>query len=131
MSATPGTPSDSEHSYVHSHGPEHAYGAEHGSLNGYLIGFFVSVVLTIIPFWLVMGDVFSSTAATVLLILVLGVAQIFVHLRYFLHIDTSSEGGWQLMALMFSMVLLVIVLVGSIWVMNHLHENMMLMPMTG
>lgn len=116
---------------VHGHGEEHGYDSEHGSLRGYLIGFFASVVLTVIPFWLVMGGVLSSDAMTVLTILALGVIQIFVHLRYFLHIDTAQEGGWQLMGLCFTMVLLVIVLVGSIWVMGHLMSNMMYSPIGG
>lgn len=116
---------------VHSHGEEHGYGSEHGSMKGYMIGFFASVVLTVIPFWLVMADVLTSVPLTVLAILGLGVIQIFVHLRYFLHIDTAQEGGWQLMSLCFTMVLLVIVLVGSIWVMEHLMMNMMYAPLNG
>lgn len=130
MSSSNGTSTAGEHeATVHGHGEEHGYDSEHGSLRGYLIGFFASVVLTVVPFWLVMGDVLSSTPLTVLTILALGVVQIFVHLRYFLHIDTAQEGGWQLMALCFTMVLLVIVLVGSIWVMNHLMLNMMYSPL--
>lgn len=116
----------------HSYGDDHAYDAAgHGSLKGYLIGFFLSVVLTAIPFWLVMGDVLSSKIATVLLILILGAAQIYVHLVYFLHIDTSAEGGWQFMSTAFTIILIFIVLVGSIWVMTHLHGNMMFTPITG
>lgn len=125
MSDTIDTP-DTEHqeSTAHSHGQEHGYGAEHGSLKSYLIGFSGSVVLTVIPFWLVLGDVLSSNTWTVVLILALGVMQIFVHLRYFLHIDTATEGGWQLMSLIFCLVLLMIALVGTVWVMGHLDANM-------
>lgn len=116
----------------HGYGEEHGYeAAEHGSLKGYLIGFVLSIVLTAIPFWLVMGDVLASTALTVVLILALGVVQIYVHLSYFLHIDTTAEGGWQLMSTAFTIILIFIVLVGSIWVMGHLNSNMMLMPMSG
>lgn len=117
-------------STAHSYGTDHDYGSEHGTLKGYLIGFVLSVVLTAIPFWLVMGDVLASVPATVILVLALGVVQIYVHLVYFLHIDTSTEGGWQLMALAFTLILVVIVLVGSIWVMAHLHSNMMFTPIT-
>ena len=42
--------------------------------------------------------------------------------------NTKSEGGWSLLALMFTLVILGIVLSGSIWVMYHLNTNMM--PMT-
>lgn len=121
------SPEDAAHGYQ----ADHDYGAEHGSLKGYLIGFGLSVILTAIPFWLVMGDVFSSTLATVVLVLILGVLQIYVHLVYFLHMDSSTEGGWQLMALSFTLILVVIVLVGSIWIMSHLHTRMMLTPLGG
>lgn len=124
------TPTDD--SLSHGYGDEHAYDAAgHGSLKGYLTGFFLSVVLTVIPFWLVMGDVLASELLTVILILALGMAQLYVHLVFFLHLDTTAEGGWQLMSTVFTIILIFIVLVGSIWVMAHLHSNMMLRPLTG
>lgn len=117
----------SEH-HNHDHGHDH-HGhddhADHGSLKSYAIGFVLSVILTAIPFWLVMGKVFdnSSTAATVLL--GFAIVQIVVHMVYFLHMNTKSEGGWNMLALIFTAVLVLIVLVGSIWVMYHLNHNMM------
>lgn len=128
MSDTPDTPHSS---FVHSHGEHHDYGTEHGTFRGYVTGFVLSVILTVIPFWLVMGDVFHENAITVILVLVLGVVQIYVHLVYFLHMNTSTEGGWQLMALSFTLILVTIVLVGSIWVMSNLHHRMMLTPFAG
>jgi cytochrome o ubiquinol oxidase operon protein cyoD len=53
------------------------------------------------------------------------VVQIVVHMIYFLHMTTKSEGGWTMMALIFTIVLVVITLAGSIWVMFHLNSNMM------
>jgi len=107
--------------------PDH-HEAGHGTLKSYLTGFVLSVVLTAIPFWLVMGHVFASGALTAGLILAFAAAQIVVHMIYFLHMDTRSEGGWTIMALIFTLILLVIALTGSIWVMYHLNANMM--PMT-
>ena len=97
----------------------------HGSLRSYLTGFGLSVVLTLIPFGIVMGDVFANPLWAVLIIFVLGAAQMLVHVYYFLHVDTEAEGGWLLMSFAFTALLLVIVLVGSLWVMFHLEENMM------
>ena len=54
--------------------------------------------------------------------------QIVVHMIYFLHLNTKSEGGWTVLALAFTLTLVVIMLVGSIWVMHHLDTNMMVMP---
>ena len=51
--------------------------------------------------------------------------QIVVHMIYFLHMDTKAEGGWSMLALIFTIVLVVITLSGSLWVMFHLKHNMM------
>ncbi|UDL95014.1 cytochrome o ubiquinol oxidase subunit IV [Lichenihabitans sp. PAMC28606] len=104
--------------------PDH-HEAGHGSLNGYLTGFVLSVILTAIPFWLVMGHVFDDTRITAFAVMGLAAIQIVVHMVYFLHMNTKSEGGWTMLALIFTMVLLVITLSGSIWVMYHLNSNMM------
>lgn len=97
----------------------------HGSYRSYLIGFALSVVLTVIPFWVVMAEVTDSLAWALVIIFGLGAAQMLVHVHYFLHVTLRVEQGWQAMALIFTVVLLVIILAGSIWVMFHLHENMM------
>ena len=97
----------------------------HGTLKGYLTGFVLAVVLTAVPFWLVMGDVFADPQVTALAIMALAVIQIVVHMVYFLHMNTKSEGGWNMLALIFTVVLVVITLSGSMWVMYHLNANMM------
>ncbi|MGN6583287.1 MAG: cytochrome o ubiquinol oxidase subunit IV [Rhizobiaceae bacterium] len=105
--------------------------APHGTLKGYLTGFVLAVVLTVIPFWLVMGNVLDNAVATGILIMIFAVVQIVVHMIYFLHLDARSEGGWNMLALIFTVVLVVIGIVGSLWVMYHLDLNMMPGMMTG
>jgi cytochrome o ubiquinol oxidase operon protein cyoD len=105
--------------------------APHGTLKGYLTGFVLAVVLTVIPFWLVMGDVLDNRIATSILIILFAVVQIIVHMIYFLHLDTRSEGGWNMLALIFTVIVLVITIIGSLWVMYHLDLNMMPGMMTG
>jgi cytochrome o ubiquinol oxidase subunit IV len=97
----------------------------HGSLKGYVTGFVLSVVLTAIPFWVVMARVFDRPGATVAILLVFAAVQIVVHMVYFLHMNAKSEGGWSLLALIFTIVLVIIALSGSLWVMYHLNTNMM------
>ncbi|GLK69686.1 cytochrome o ubiquinol oxidase subunit IV [Hansschlegelia plantiphila] len=104
---------------------EHHDGASHGSMRGYLTGFFLSVILTAIPFWLIMGDVFRDARTAAIVVLVFAVVQIFVHMIYFLHMNTKSQGGWTMLAMIFTVVLVVITLSGSFWVMFHLNANMM------
>jgi cytochrome o ubiquinol oxidase operon protein cyoD len=97
----------------------------HGSLKGYVTGFVLSLVLTGIPFWLVMAKVLDRPGATAAILVGLAAVQIVVHMVYFLHMNAKSEGGWSLLALIFTVVLVIIALSGSLWVMYHLNTNMM------
>ena len=113
---------------VTAHAADHGHdGAQipHASLRDYLIGFGASVVLTAIPFWLVMSGVLPSKAATGFVIMGFAVAQIVVHMIYFLHMNAKSDDGWTTVALVFTLILVVITLAGSLWVMYHLNTNMM------
>jgi cytochrome o ubiquinol oxidase operon protein cyoD len=58
-------------------------------------------------------------------LLAFAAVQVVVHMVYFLHMNTRSEGGWNVLALIFTVVLVVIVLSGSLWVMHHMNSNMM------
>ena len=95
------------------------------TVRSYLTGFILSVILTAIPFWLVMSGVLNSKVATELAITTLAAVQITVHMVYFLHMNTRSEDGWSIMALVFTLILVVIVLIGSLWIIYHLNANMM------
>ena len=108
------------------HGHDHGHdGAGHGTMRDYVIGFVLSVILTAIPFWLVMGKTFGSSSTTAMVILGFAAVQIVVHMVYFLHMNTRVEGGWSFMAMALTIVLVVITLSGSMWVMYHLNTNMM------
>jgi cytochrome o ubiquinol oxidase subunit IV len=118
------------------HGPDQ-HGADeetehdtlHITVGGYVTGFVLSVILTAIPFWLVMGKVLESSTVTTFIILGLAMVQIWVHMVFFLHMTSKAEGGWAWMSLIFTLVLLVITLAGSLWIMYHLKTNTMpLMP---
>jgi cytochrome o ubiquinol oxidase operon protein cyoD len=63
-----------------------------------------------------------------IVLLGIGAVQIVVHMVYFLHMSPKSQGGWNMMALVFTLVLVVITMSGSMWVMYHLNTNMMPMP---
>jgi cytochrome o ubiquinol oxidase operon protein cyoD len=115
-------------SHAEPHGAHDAHGdnhAPHGSLRGYVIGFLLSVVLTAIPFWLVMNDVLANGTLTAIVIMAFAAAQIVVHMIYFLHMNAKSDEGWTMVALVFTLILVVITLAGSLWVMHHLNVNMM------
>ena len=115
-----------EHSHddMHADSP-HADGPVHFSLKGYATGFLLSVLLTAIPFWLVMAKVIPNSTTTALVVLAFAVAQILVHMVFFLHLDAKSEGGWNMLSTIFTVIIVVIMLAGSLWVMHHMNANMM------
>ena len=99
--------------------------ARQGSRRGYLTGFALSVVLTALPFWAVMTGALNSVPLTAAAILACAAAQVVVHVVCFLHVDTKAEGGWTLIAFVFTLVIVAIMVGGSIWIMYHINTNTM------
>ena len=96
----------------------------HGTTKSYLIGFILSVILTAIPFGLTMAHALPAHSLVPVLVAV-GVVQILVHLYFFLHMNTSSSQVWNNAAFVFTVIVVGILIVGSLWVMYHLNANMM------
>ena len=103
----------------------HHGGAAHGSLKEYFIGLLLSIILTAVPFTMVMTGSVTGTLA-VAIILVCAVAQVLVQLIFFLHIIISSEQQWNTTSAIFVVVLVAILIIGSIWIMAHLNHNMLM-----
>ncbi|MCL4502046.1 MAG: cytochrome o ubiquinol oxidase subunit IV [Deltaproteobacteria bacterium] len=99
-------------------------GISRGSLKSYLTGFVLSLILTAIPFALVMSGAVSPSAAAAA-IFSAAVLQILVHLYYFLHLDTSSAARWNLLAAIFTLIIMVLFVGGTLWIMWSLYYRMM------
>ncbi|MFC7399259.1 cytochrome o ubiquinol oxidase subunit IV [Chelatococcus sp. GCM10030263] len=97
-------------------------GKDHG-LRSYLTGFMLALILTAIPFAMVATKLLSGPA-TLIVIALAAVIQILVHLRYFLHLDLTSTPRENLLAIAFTVVLILIMLGGSFWIMFDLHHRM-------
>ncbi len=110
--------------YSHS-GKESGGEAERITFRGYATGFILSAILTTIAFWLVMDKHIASANALTVVLLALALTQVVVHMRYFLHMNSRSENGWNLLALIFTAILVFILLTGSAWIMYHLGRNLM------
>ncbi len=104
--------------------PRDSTGASRGSLQAYLTGFGLALILTAIPFVLERRGTWSAGAALAC-IFSAGVVQMLVHLHYFLHLDTSSAGRWNLLALIFTLLITILFVGGSLWIMNSLYYRMM------
>ncbi|WP_448949026.1 cytochrome o ubiquinol oxidase subunit IV [Lautropia mirabilis] len=95
----------------------------HVSGRGCNIGFLLAVALTLIPFGLVMTDAFEDTGTAALIIMGLGVVQIIVHMVCFLQLNRRAEGSWTLPALIVTVLLVAILLMGTLWGMPPLDGN--------
>ena len=107
-----------------SQAPVDSTGMSRGTLTTYLTGFILALILTAIPFALVMSGTFSN-GVMMFAIFGAGLVQIMVHLHYFLHLDTSSSARWNVAALLFTILILILFVGGSLWIMWTLNYRMM------
>jgi cytochrome o ubiquinol oxidase subunit IV len=97
--------------------------SEHGTTTSYVIGFILSLVFTIIPYYLVVEKVVSGNAL-VATIMGFAVLQMIVQIVFFLHIGREKSPHWQLMFFVSTIGIIFVVVGGSLWIMTHLHYNM-------
>lgn len=88
----------------------------------YVVGFILSVVTTLLAYFLVVNDVWPAHVL-VYVVLAIAVVQLIIQVVFFLHIGRGSR--WKLITFLFTILIVAIVVVGSVWVMEHLNYNMM------
>ena len=98
--------------------------SEHDSdLRNYIVGFVLSIVLSAGAFFVMLVDHFSRET-TVVVLGCLGLLQLFVQLRYFLHIDGRRENLEDLYLILFSGLVLLMMVVGTVWILADLYGRM-------
>ena len=105
-------------------GDEHAGGSGYSAIQVYLLGLLLAVGLTVASFW-VAGSDFVWGPGIPAALLALAVAQIGVHLVFFLHLGSGSDNTNNILALAFGVLIVFLVIAGSIWIIANLHDNMM------
>lgn len=95
----------------------------HGTLKSYVIGFILSIVLTLASFMLV-SEQALAVGDLILTIVGLAVAQVLVQLFFFLHLGSDSKPYWNLTVFLFMLVIMVILVAGSLWIMYNLDYYM-------
>lgn len=93
------------------------------TLSSYLLGFTLCVVLTILSFSLVQWKWLTGNLLFVALA-VLALAQLLVQSVCFLRLNNSAEGRWKLLPFLFTMIILLVLVGGSLWIMYNLNYNM-------
>ena len=90
---------------------------------GYLIGLILAAALTVESFWFAHSPLVWTPSIPVLLI-VLAIAQMGVHLVFFLHITTGPDNTNNVLALAFGVLIVFLIIAGSLWIMANLNANM-------
>ena len=113
------------------HGADHAPGDEPVGRHevaegvvGYLVGLGLAVLLTAVSFFIAGTSLVWHPSIPIALV-VLAIAQIGVHLVFFLHITTGADNANNVLALAFGVLIVLLVIGGSLWIMANLHHNMM------
>lgn len=96
----------------------------HGTYKSYILGFILSIALTLLSYFAATSGSFT-VAITYGLITLLAVAQLFVQLIFFLHLNSSEGGKWNLASFVFTVLIVAILVIGSLWVMHNMNYNMM------
>jgi cytochrome o ubiquinol oxidase operon protein cyoD len=108
-----------------------APGEPHDSMLGeslsYVIGLGLALLLTGVSFWVAStGVLWGPGVATGLV--VLAIAQMGVHLVFFLHITSGPDNTNNVLALAFGVLIVFLVMIGTIWIMGHMNANMGVNP---
>ncbi len=121
----------SDHTHAgHAHGHAVTEGFGYGSVQSYLVGLGLAAVLSALAFGLVaMGGV-GSIQTTAVVLVAIAIARVIVHMVCFLRVSSCSEEGWMMVTTVFTVMVVVIAMIGSIWIMLHGEINMMPMPGT-
>lgn len=97
-------------------------------VEGYLMGLLLAALLTVASFYVLRTSLIWGPGIVVMLV-VLAIAQIGVHLVFFMHLTTAPDNTNNALALAFGVLIVALIIIGSIWIMGHLNARMM--PMSG
>jgi len=92
-------------------------------VTAYVIGLALALILTGVSFWVASTSVLWGPGVAVGLV-VLAIAQMGVHLVFFLHITSGPDNTNNVLALAFGVLIVFLVMIGTIWIMAHMNANM-------
>ncbi len=96
----------------------------HGSYAAYISGFVLSILLTLLAFYFVEQEIFQGWTLAIA-ISILAIGQLFVQVLFFLHLGREERPRWNLISFLFMILVVLIVVIGSLWIMYNLDYNMM------
>lgn len=101
-----------------------SYDSAPGSYLSYATGFILSLLLTVLAYYVVTQKLYTSLSQIFVIIAGLAIIQLFVQLVFFLHLGRESKPRWNVAVFVFAALVVLIIVFGSIWIMNNLNYNM-------
>lgn len=98
-----------------------------GTLISYVVGFVGSIIITLAAYFLVVSNALNTRTTTVI-IMVLAIIQCYVQLIFFLHLNKSTGVHWRLATFLFTILIIVVIGGGTLWIMNDLNYRMHATP---
>lgn len=99
------------------------YEASRHAFKSYVIGFVLSILFTVVPYFMVAKRLFGDQSL-ILAVVLFAVIQLFVQVVFFLHLHKKSRPRWNMIVFIFTILIVAILVVGSLWVMHNLDYNM-------
>lgn len=98
-------------------------GATYGTYQSYMVGFVSSLLLTIFSFCLVAFSTLPP-GTKYKMVGVLALIQLFVQVKCFLHLNTCSKMTWNLLSFFFTLIVVLVLVIGTLWIMYNLYSQM-------
>lgn len=93
-------------------------------LQKYIIGFVSAMALSVLSYVVATGDFISSSVGAMGVLLILAVIQLIVQLVCFLHLDIAGRSASRTMTLAFTIAMMLVIVIGSLWIMKNLEYRM-------
>jgi cytochrome o ubiquinol oxidase operon protein cyoD len=90
----------------------------------YVVGFVLSIATTLLAYFFVVNEVWPKEAL-VYIVMAIAVVQLIVQLVFFLHLGRGKGRRWKVLTFLFAFLVVLVVVIGSLWIMHHLDYNMM------
>jgi cytochrome o ubiquinol oxidase subunit IV len=98
-------------------------GASYGTYQSYIVGFVLSIAFTLLSFYLVSSGALSPKTLY-MTVGFLAIAQFLVQTVFFLHLNPRSNSSWNLVSFLFTGLMTVVLVIGTMWIMFNLYEKM-------
>ena len=98
-------------------------GASYGTYKSYVTGFLLSITITLLSFYLVAFGV-EPPKTLYIIVGLLALVQLIIQVVFFLHLNPRSNSSWNLISFLFTSLMVMVLVVGTMWIMYNLYEKM-------